>query len=288
MPRISVAVPVYNGAALLGETLADLQAQTCRDIEFVIYDNGSTDKTAEIADRVISADSRFRMHRRPSTIPAMQNFKDSLERSDCELFAWRSYDDLSSPNYFERLAQALDETPRADLAISSLHTFKERRNPQWTYSKTPTIPSDRLLATLKLMNVGSASWFFCLFRRERLLPAFQRAVEVLPLGWATDELTLFPFLLDGVLGTAPDVFFAPRNIVNPGKTQWVPEIDVQWQIRKSFYDACLQLVDESDFSPASKWVLRSVMRRHTALCTFRLTQLYWRTLTGRATAPSPF
>ena len=54
MPRVSVAMPVYNGERFLRQAVDSLLAQTFRDFEFVIVDNCSTDGTEAICREVIS------------------------------------------------------------------------------------------------------------------------------------------------------------------------------------------------------------------------------------------
>src|SRR5438034_7807561 len=55
-PRVSMAVPVYNGERYLGEALDSLLAQTYHDFELIICDNASTDGTGEIARSYASMD----------------------------------------------------------------------------------------------------------------------------------------------------------------------------------------------------------------------------------------
>lgn len=47
---ISVIIPVYNPGPFLGECLASLDAQTCRDFEIILVDDGSSDGSADICD----------------------------------------------------------------------------------------------------------------------------------------------------------------------------------------------------------------------------------------------
>ena len=47
-PRVSIGLPVYNGADFLEEALDSLLAQTFEDFELIISDNASTDRTQEI------------------------------------------------------------------------------------------------------------------------------------------------------------------------------------------------------------------------------------------------
>ena len=50
MPKISVVVPAYNAEKTLNSTMSDLLAQTYRDYEIVLVDDGSTDSTPDICD----------------------------------------------------------------------------------------------------------------------------------------------------------------------------------------------------------------------------------------------
>ena len=48
-PRVSIVVPVYNRERFLGPTIESVIAQTFEDWELVVYDDGSTDGTFDVA-----------------------------------------------------------------------------------------------------------------------------------------------------------------------------------------------------------------------------------------------
>lgn len=111
-PLVTIGVPVYNGAAMLGEMLASLEAQTFRRFKVVICDNASTDATPEIARAFCARDPRFTYHRNPENIGAAPNFNRAWEIDHAtRYYKWAAHDDLYAPTYLERCVQALEAEP---------------------------------------------------------------------------------------------------------------------------------------------------------------------------------
>jgi glycosyltransferase involved in cell wall biosynthesis len=79
IPRVSIVVPVYNGADYLEECLASIAAQTYQDWEAVVVNNCSTDGTAEIIDKFVSRDSRFRAVHCEEFVPKADNYNRSVD-----------------------------------------------------------------------------------------------------------------------------------------------------------------------------------------------------------------
>ena len=63
MARVAIGMPVYNGAPYVEDAVRSLLAQSERDIVIDVYDDGSTDETAMICERLAREDSRVRCHR---------------------------------------------------------------------------------------------------------------------------------------------------------------------------------------------------------------------------------
>lgn len=63
MSKVSVAVPVYNVENYIYDMLKSVQEQTFRDFEVVIIDDGSTDRSSDIAEQFCADDSRFKYFR---------------------------------------------------------------------------------------------------------------------------------------------------------------------------------------------------------------------------------
>lgn len=104
--RLSVVIPARNAATTLGETLASLQAQTLSSWDAIVVDDGSTDRTSEIAREIAAADPRVRVASGPGSGPgAARNAGIALAQADWLLFL--DADDLIDPQYMERMAGAL-------------------------------------------------------------------------------------------------------------------------------------------------------------------------------------
>ena len=89
---ISIVIPAYNAAATVGRCLDSLLAQTYRDFELIVVDDGSTDSTAQIISAYAERDSRIRLIRQENAgVSAARNV--GLDASD----------DAVSPEFLEAL-----------------------------------------------------------------------------------------------------------------------------------------------------------------------------------------
>lgn len=110
-PRVTIALPIYNGARYLPEALKQIAAQTFLDYELMIVDNGSTDGTSELCRARAAEDDRVRYLRYESTIPAADNFWRCVQLARGELFLWWAADDRRSPVAVAAAVGAFDAAP---------------------------------------------------------------------------------------------------------------------------------------------------------------------------------
>ena len=61
-PKVSVVIPTYNRGDLIGETIRSLQDQDFEDFEVIIVDDGSTDHTATVCEKLALSDQRIHFH----------------------------------------------------------------------------------------------------------------------------------------------------------------------------------------------------------------------------------
>jgi glycosyltransferase involved in cell wall biosynthesis len=141
-PRVTVGLPVFNGENYLAETLACFLGQTFTDLEVVVSDNASTDRTPEIVAEFAARDARVRSVRQAANIGGAENYNVVFAESRGELFTWTAHDDLRSPDWVERAVAALDARPDAAVAISDAQRIDARGEPFQTYPLRPDLFSD--------------------------------------------------------------------------------------------------------------------------------------------------
>ena len=64
-PLVSVIMPAYNAEKYIEEAIRSVLSQTYTNWKLLILDDGSTDRTAELAERFANADTRIRLLRNP-------------------------------------------------------------------------------------------------------------------------------------------------------------------------------------------------------------------------------
>ena len=119
VPRVSVGLPVYNGEDYLEESIASVLGQDFVDLELVISDNASTDRTESICRKAAAEDDRVVYVRRPQNIGGGRNFNFVLELARGEYFKWMAHDDVCKPEFISRCVAALDADPSVVLAYPS-------------------------------------------------------------------------------------------------------------------------------------------------------------------------
>lgn len=128
-PRVSIAIPVFNGAKFLSDAANSVLRQTHTDLELIIIDNASTDGTAEICHLLAKQDPRVRIYRNERNLGAAPNYNRGLELARGVYFKWLSHDDWISDNYIEECASALDRFPEFVIAYGIPREMVDAQTP---------------------------------------------------------------------------------------------------------------------------------------------------------------
>ena len=114
---ISVIVPVYNVEKYLERCVKSIAAQTYKDLEILLIDDGSTDKSGEMCDDFQQTDSRIKaFHKQNGGLSDARNY--GIEHSAGEFISFVDSDDYIDEKMLETLHRLITEND-ADLAVCS-------------------------------------------------------------------------------------------------------------------------------------------------------------------------
>lgn len=111
MPRFSIVVPAYNGAAHIEECLGSVLAQGAGDLEVVVVDDRSTDGTPALVAAVAARDGRVRLIERAENGGTLRARRDGVLATSGDYVTLLDQDDALAPGALEGLAALLDERP---------------------------------------------------------------------------------------------------------------------------------------------------------------------------------
>lgn len=112
---ISVIVPIYNVAEYLPRALDSILAQTYKDWEAILVDDGSTDDSPRIVDDYAAKDARFKViHQSNGGVSAARN--TGLDNASGEYIAWVDPDDVAHPDMLEKLVAGINHAGMASVA----------------------------------------------------------------------------------------------------------------------------------------------------------------------------
>lgn len=110
-PRTSIILPVYNGERFIEAALHSIQIQDV-DLEVLAHDDGSTDNTRCILDRLSRDDGRILVSRSPNSGPATAR-NLCLRRAKGDFIAFMDHDDLWPEGRLARQLDILSRSPKA-------------------------------------------------------------------------------------------------------------------------------------------------------------------------------
>lgn len=144
-PRVSVVTTVYNGESYFDRAAPGIFAQTFDDFEFVIVDDGSTDRTPEMLRELAAQDRRVRVLSpgRKGFAPAL-NYGISQARG--EIIARQDFDDRSYPDRLRLQVAFLDAHPEVGVVGGHYVLVDENRGER--YVRMPPTDHDDIVTAM--------------------------------------------------------------------------------------------------------------------------------------------
>jgi len=151
-PLVSVVTPVYNGERYLRECIDSVLAQTYQHWDYTIVNNGSTDRTLDIALEYAAKDSRIRVHDNDTFVRVNANYnvayrQISPDSTYCKLVA---ADDWLFPECLEKMVRLAEEHPT--VAIVGAYGLQGARVAWSRFPYPSTVVPGREACRLRLLE----------------------------------------------------------------------------------------------------------------------------------------
>lgn len=153
-PLVSIIIPTYNRAHLIGETLDSVLAQTYTNWECIVVDDGSIDATEALLKTYATKDSRVQYHKRPSThLPGgngARNYGFGLSKG--EYIQWFDSDDLMKSELLQKQFSVLRENKlKISICLFDRYneSFSEINKPAQNHNVKFSIYYDFILRSMK-------------------------------------------------------------------------------------------------------------------------------------------
>ena len=117
-PKVSVIITTFNHEKYIAESINSVLAQTFKDFEVIVINDGSTDSTAEIIQKIVNANSEkiiFINHKENQRPCSIGNQGLAIARG--EYIGWNGGDDIWYPTKLEKQMKLFTEDPEKNIGI---------------------------------------------------------------------------------------------------------------------------------------------------------------------------
>lgn len=208
-PLVSIGLPVYNGEKYLSEAIDSILGQTYRNLELIICDNASTDRTEEICRAYAARDPRVRYYRNERNLGAAPNYNLCFARARGKYFKWSAHDDRITPDFVAKAVAKLESNANAVLCCLGYAEVGPGEAVERTFAAfRPRIehprPSERFAEMI--ITPHGCEDFFGVFRREVLAGSGLHGNYI-----SSDRVLLAEMALRGPFTQVTEPLFLHRN-----------------------------------------------------------------------------
>ncbi|WP_162426757.1 glycosyltransferase family 2 protein [Pontibacter pudoricolor] len=149
MPALTVLMPVYNAEKFLSEAIDSILEQTFQDFEFIIIDDGSSDKSASIIQSYSDPRIRFYTNKENEGISATLN--KGIKLAEAPWIARMDADDISYPDRLEKQMTYLEANPDCAMVSTLTRVISETGDVLWV---------DRIRSEHFYYNLAFICWIY--------------------------------------------------------------------------------------------------------------------------------
>jgi len=255
MVQVSVVIPTYNYAPYIAEAIQSIQAQTFRDLEIIVVDDGSTDETQAVLSRI--KEPRMRLHRIPNSGVAVAR-NVGYASAQGRYIAQLDGDDRWRPTMLERTVAVLDSEPDVVAVFTDMVRFNGDNF--WPHTQFDFIPELKRLPSRPSAAGGG---------RVLLGDGFAAALDMAQFPAYLQATVVRADAASGVrfppgIAQADDLFFM-LQVYQRGAAAFIPEplVEVRRHQSNSYRDLMTKV--EADLAVLRMLARRPMSAKHAAL-----------------------
>lgn len=193
MPQISVIVPVYKVEKYLHECVDSILAQTFRDFELILVDDGSPDNCGAICDEYAAKDSRIRViHQENQGLSGARNSGIDVARG--EYITFIDSDDVVSCDYLEVLFSGIVQN-KADVSCCKMRAFQDGELPCSTSKPADETSTQLLSGRESVLSIYHGTGQVSIFAWGKLYRKYLLGNVRFPLRKLHEDQAIVPILL---------------------------------------------------------------------------------------------
>jgi glycosyltransferase involved in cell wall biosynthesis len=200
-PLVSILIPVCNLEPYVEQAIGSAQAQTYPNIEILVHDDGSTDRTVEIVQRLAEGDPRIRLSRSPSNQGVAHARNQLIEQASGAYVCWLDADDMMAEDKVMAQCAFLDANPAIDAVATAFRSIDAAGRPVTPdYLLKRGDPKGRVF-------IPPYATVTILYRREALL----RGYPLRPLKNGSDFDLVLRVAQAGAIAEMPEILYIRRH-----------------------------------------------------------------------------
>lgn len=125
-PKVSIILPVYNGADCVSNSIDSVLVQTYKDFELIIVNDCSTDNTWEILQEYAAKDDRVKIYSNEVNKKLPRTLNAGFERATGEYLTWTSDDNEYRPEAIQEMVTYLDNNPDCGMVYTDMTIVDKR------------------------------------------------------------------------------------------------------------------------------------------------------------------
>jgi glycosyltransferase involved in cell wall biosynthesis len=169
MPLITTLIPTYRRPELLRRAVYSALNQEFNDLQVLVFDNASGDKTADVVHEIMEKDRRVHYFCHDRNIGAYPNFQHALASVNTPYYSFLSDDDVLMPGFYQKAMKQMRRHPEAAFLISKTIFFGDN-------GRFLTVRPKRLMSGYYapprgfelLVSKGFPTWTGLLFKQEHM------------------------------------------------------------------------------------------------------------------------